>query len=348
MMTRTIVDGWYYDPDSENRFTKGWAMLDGHRLVDTGTASTSPPRFNIVKGIAMPALPNAHTHLGDFCLRSKVVPGMTVEELVAPPNGLKHKLLQKMDLVESLTDAVRSLNYAGVGAFCDFREGGLQGVEDMGRALVSVGHGIKATILGRPKGLNFDPEEVDAVLAKCDGIGVSAMRDWDKGELAELASHVRGKGKTFALHASETVREAIDPILDMNPTFLVHMVKGTKSDFHRLSVLGIPVVVCPRSNKFFGLRPPVKAMLDAGVQVCLGTDNAMLTDLSVLGELRAARELGLTALEAWGLIEGSWKLLNRKDILHSNGPDNGWITIETITERPLEALTKEKLVVRVQ
>jgi cytosine/adenosine deaminase-related metal-dependent hydrolase len=339
-MTRTVVKGWYYDPATEARFTKGWALLDGPRLIETGKASTSPPKCKAVNGIALPALPNAHTHLGDFLLKDKVRPGMTVEELVAPPDGLKHKLLSKVDTVDSISGALQVLRTAGVGPFCDFREGGISGVEAMARALVTSGHGLRATILGRPKGLRFDREEVDAILSICDGIGASAVRDWDHGELSALASHVRRKGKVFALHASEAVREDLDGILDMDPQFLVHMVKGTPSDFHRLSVLGIPVVVCPRSNAYFGLQPPVKAMLKAGVQVCLGTDNAMLTDLSVLGELSAARSLGLTALEAWGLIESSWKLLNRKDLLHNNGPANGWTIVEMVTEGPLKALTE--------
>jgi len=339
-MTRTVVCGWYYDPDAEARFTKGWALLDGPHLVETGKASTSPPKCKAVNGIALPALPNAHTHLGDFGLKGKVKPGMTVEELVAPPDGLKHKLLPKIDAVESIEGGLMALHKAGVGQFCDFREGGVQGIEAMARAIVTSGHGLRATILGRPKGLKFNRDEVDAILSKCDGIGVSAMRDWDQGELSALAAHVRRKGKIFALHASETVREDLDPILDMVPQFLVHMVNGTPSDFDRLSVLDIPVVVCPRSNAYFGLRPPVKAMLEAGVQVCLGTDNAMLTDLSVLGELSAARGLGLSALEAWGLIEGSWKLLNRKELLHSNGPAIGWMMVETVTEGPLEVLTR--------
>jgi cytosine/adenosine deaminase-related metal-dependent hydrolase len=346
-MSRTIVKGWYYDPDAEARFTKGWALLDGTRLVETGKASTKAPRCKTVDGIALPALPNAHTHLGDFKLRSKVKAGMTVEELVAPPDGLKHRLLPKIDITESISGALHALRGSGVGMFCDFREGGAAGVEAMGRALVSGGHGLRATILGRPKGLAYDREEVEAILSLCDGIGISALRDWDRAELSDLSTHVRGKGKTFALHASETVREDIDGILDLEPEFLVHMVKGTRSDFNRLSVLGIPIVVCPRSNLFFGLRPPIKAMVDADVPVCIGTDNAMLTDLSLLGELRAARELGLTALEAWGLIENSWKLLNRKDLLHNNDPSIGWIMVETVTEEPLEALTGTSPVVRV-
>jgi cytosine/adenosine deaminase-related metal-dependent hydrolase len=338
-MARLVVNGWYYDPEAVGRFTKGWALLDGPKLVETGKASTSSPKCRCVNGIALPSLPNAHTHLGDFGLKQKVRPGMTLEELVAPPNGLKHKLLPKIDQTESIGGALQVLHRSGVGSLCDFREGGLGGVEAMARALVSEGHGIRAAILGRPKGLSYDRKEVEDILSKCNGLGISAVRDWDYDTLSELAAQVHKNGKVLALHASEHTHEPIDPILDLDPTFIVHMVKGIQSDFNRLSVLKIPVVVCPRSNQFFGLKSPIKQMLKAGVQVCIGTDNAMLTDLSVLSELKAARQLGLSPLEAWGLIEASWKLLNRKDLLHTDDLSLKWIMAETVTQEPLEALT---------
>jgi cytosine/adenosine deaminase-related metal-dependent hydrolase len=337
-MVRLVVTGWYYDPTVEGRFSKGWALLDGSKLVETGKAS-NPPKCKTVKGIALPALPNAHTHLGDFSLRPKVRPGMTVEELVAPPNGLKHKLLPKIDQTQSICGALQALHRSGVGSFCDFREGGLGGVEALAKALVSEGRRMSAVILGRPKGLSYDRKEVEEILLKCNGLGISAVRDWDIAALSELATHVHKKDKVLALHASEHTHEPIDPILDLDPAFIVHMVKGTPSDFNRLSVLKIPIVVCPQSNQFFGLKPPIKQMLKAGVEVCIGTDNAMLTDLSVLSELKAARHLGLSSSEAWGLIEASWKLLNRKDLLHTDDLSLKWIRTETVTDEPLEALT---------
>jgi len=338
-MARVVVKGWYYDPDSEGRFSKGWALFDGPKLIQTGKASTSPPKCRCVNGISLPALPNAHTHLGDFSLKPKVRPGMTVEELVAPPNGLKHKLLPKIDQTESICGGLQAMHRSGIGSFCDFREGGLGGIEALATALVSEGLGMSTVILGRPKGLSFDKKEIDDILSKCNGLGISAVRDWDYESLSELAAQVHKKGKVLALHASEHTHEPIDQVLDLGPAFVVHMVKGTPSDFNRLSVLKIPVVVCPQSNQFFGLKPPLKQMIKAGVEVCIGTDNAMLTDLSVLSELKAARQLGLNPLEAWGLIEASWKLLNRKDLLHNDDLSLKWIRAETVTEEPLEALT---------
>ena len=41
---------------------------------------------------------------------------------------------------------------------------------------------------------------------------------------------------------------------------LVHMIKASESDFVRVKNEGISVVVCPRSNAFFGLKPDYDLM----------------------------------------------------------------------------------------
>jgi cytosine/adenosine deaminase-related metal-dependent hydrolase len=124
-----------------------------------------------------------------------------------------------------------------------------------------------------------------------DGIGVSAMADWDQEELRGLADAAAKAGKPFALHASETAREDIDAIMELEPAFLVHMIEATDSDLGMCASAGIPVVVCPTANAFFGLRPPVEMMLEVGVTVCLGTDNAMLAPPDMFSEIRAMRAL---------------------------------------------------------
>lgn len=338
-MSRTYVKGWYFDPESPARFTRGWACIDNGRAIETSKAAVSMPGGPVINGIALPAVPNGHTHLGDFMLHDEVRPGMTVEELVAPPHGLKHRLLGKIDVTESITRALNVMKANGTGHFCDFREGGLRGIEDMARAMVSGGRGLKGTILGRPAGLTYDRDEVDGLLEGCDGIGISGIGDWDKDELGKLARHVKGKGKVLALHVSEARREDIDMVLDLAPSFVVHMTMASKGDLHRLSTLGIPVVACPRSNLFYGRRPPLRAMLDADVQVCIGTDNAMMSDLSVFGELKAARDLGLSPEETWGMVEGTWKLLNRDYGMHMGAADLRWIAIGTTTDGPMAAIT---------
>jgi cytosine/adenosine deaminase-related metal-dependent hydrolase len=53
--------------------------------------------------------------------------------------------------------------------------------------------------------------------------------------------------------------------------------------------LDLPVVVCPRSNMFFGMVPPLARMVKAGVTVALGTDNAMIHQPDLFVEMNSQR-----------------------------------------------------------
>lgn len=67
----------------------------------------------------------------------------------------------------------------------------------------------------------------------------------------------------------------------------VHGVYTTDADRRALAESGTPLCLCPRSNLHIGgVLPDVPALLEAGVQVCLGTDSvASSPDLDVLGEI---------------------------------------------------------------
>jgi len=50
----------------------------------------------------------------------------------------------------------------------------------------------------------------------------------------------------------------------------------------------VPIVVCPRSNVFFGKVPDLPRLLRIGVDVRLGTDNAMVNAPSMVREMEFA------------------------------------------------------------
>ncbi|TLZ77548.1 MAG: hypothetical protein E6K08_03445, partial [Methanobacteriota archaeon] len=121
-----------------------------------------------------------------------------------------------------------------------------------------------------------------------DGIAVSSFIDWPPDEIEKLAADVRRETKIFAIHCSERVREDIDKVLQLQPDFLVHMVHATDGDLVRCADARVPIVVCPRSNAFFGMTPDIPRMLRAGVELWLGTDNAMINVPSILREMEFA------------------------------------------------------------
>ncbi|MFQ5987130.1 MAG: amidohydrolase family protein [Thermoplasmata archaeon] len=278
------VAGWIYTHDG---FTEGAVTFQDGAITDV----TEDVEGDVLaKGIILPGFVNAHTHLGDAVVLEE--PRGTLEEVVAPPDGLKFRWL-KAASQEELTAAMRNVLEravrAGTTSCVDFREGGLPGLAALREA--SSGLPIEVAALGRPLGLQYDEDEVAGLLKLADGVGASGLSDWESGPLADLARHVSRNGLLFSLHASEAFREDIDAILDLKPDFLVHMTAGRRSDWERCAEEDIPVAISPRSQVFFGRVPDIPGMHEAGIRLMLGTDNAMIAHPSLLREMEFAYQV---------------------------------------------------------
>jgi len=297
-------------------------FVSGHLGFEDGIireVGKGPRRDALAKGLVLPLMFNAHTHLGDSFLRRRFRGfrgERSIPALFAPPSGFKHRELRRASrraLVGGIRNALLEMRRTGTGGFCDFREGGLPGLAAMNDA--RCGTGLRGIVMGRPAGLGYDREEVDALLKVCDGIAVSAITDWEYPELQKLASHALGAGKLFSLHASEVFRESIDKVLDLRPSFLVHLTKAEEFDYERVAVAGIPVAVCPAANAFFGLRPRIDLMRRFGIDVALGTDNGMISPPRMLAAVQAGWEIsrqgGLRPMEMLRCaLTGFRKILN--------------------------------------
>ncbi len=234
---------------------------------------------------------NCHTHLGDAFI-SLPRGDWTVEQLVAPPDGYKHRRLRdasRDEVIEGMQRALRVMRDGGATHFVDFREGGLEGIRLLDEAVRQVDD-MTAIIMARPREQCYDKKEMDMLLERADGIGVSSAADWPSDELRQVAAHVHRCDGLFALHASEGVREKIHAVLGLQPSFLVHLCRATDDDLRAVADEGVPVVVCPRANAFFGLRPPIERMLELDVPVMLGTDNAMLVSPDIREETACLRQ----------------------------------------------------------
>ena len=277
------ISGEILTPDG---FKRGYIGFGDGLIVEIGKGSA--PKKPICKGLVTPTFVNAHTHIGDSFIRKKNIDlPRDIEELVAPPNGLKHILLKQTseeEVIEGMKESIDIMINAGTSHFCDFREGGVHGIEMLRKSVKN--KSISPIILARPTGLEYVQEEIDLLLKNSDGIGLSSISDWDYSELLKVARHTKGKKKIFAIHASERIREDIDLILDLHPDFLVHMIHATKEDFERVKDCKIPIVVCPRSNNFFGLKPNFMLMKKLGLDILIGTDNGMLNSADILDEIK--------------------------------------------------------------
>jgi len=247
---------------------------DGKASIDAGMTDGCDFNALFVKDVV-----NAHTHCGDYGL--KVPQGLSLEELVAPPNGLKHKYLESLD-AEGLEENIRRFSESsarfGSASFIDFREGGLEG------CLAARRSSEDAIVLGRPISREYDPEEVARILEVSDGIGISGMSDISRQYIEALADDVRESRKILAIHVSERVRDDIDFALSLDPAFVVHMCEATDGDISKCAEAEVPIVVCPTSNAYFGKEAPVARMEACGADIAIGTDNGMLCDPDVFSE----------------------------------------------------------------
>ncbi|WEL20903.1 amidohydrolase family protein [Halorhabdus sp. BNX81] len=264
--------------------------VEGRVVVEDGEITAVEETTTHSEKIILPAFVNAHTHIGDS-IAKEAGAGLSLDELVAPPDGLKHQLLREASQDELIAAMRRSLSVmerAGTGAFVEFREGGVAGVEAIEAALD--GLAIEGVILGR--------ETIDA-MAAADGFGASGARD---GEFGAERTATREADKLFGIHAGERDSDDVNPALDLDPDFLVHMVHLEALHYERLDDEKVPVVLCPRSNLVTDAGvAPARELLDR-TTVALGTDNVMLNSPSMFREMEFAAKLyDISAREVLGM-----------------------------------------------
>ena len=264
-------------------------IVKGTLEIENGIISNfekGKKKFDI-KGNVIPSFVNAHTHLGDYFIKD--APKGTIPEIVGP-GGFKHKKLReasKKEIMKGMNEAIKIMKKDGITHFADFREGGINGL----KILSDTNPNITAIKLGRPAGYEYNTEEIKTILDNGDGIGLSSISDYPLDVIEKIARDTRSKNKILGLHASENIREDLDFILDLKPTFLVHMLKATDSDLEKVAEENIPLVLTPRSNAYFSQTPDIAKLLKYGIEISLGTDNGMLVKPSITEEMVYAYRL---------------------------------------------------------
>jgi cytosine/adenosine deaminase-related metal-dependent hydrolase len=271
---------------SEDGFHKGYICIkDGHVI---NQKKGVPPKTPFKSGLIVPTFINMHTHVGDAFIRNRNISlPNDIMQLVAPPDGLKHRLLKdasEKEIAEGIKKNLKQMNDNGTCHFVDFRENGVQGITLLRKALEIVP--MTATILARPTSMSVDKNEINDLLRNAEGVGLSSISDWDTNEIQEIAALTHKADKLFALHASERVREDIESILNLEPSFLVHMSNAKESDLMKTKKADIPIVICPRSNHFFNVPINISLLKKTENTILIGTDNAMLHEPSIIMEIQ--------------------------------------------------------------
>lgn len=282
-----LVDGAIFDAEGGR---PAYVRLRGGTVEEVGARGTASLRRGErrVRGIVVPAPVNAHTHLGD-AVSVREPPTGPVERLVGAHDSYKFQLLRESSAAakrSAIRAALERMRRQGVAVAVDFREEGTGGVELLRSAARS--SGVRVVALGRPLARPVERAELDALLRVADGVGLSSAREETAEVRGLIARTCRARGKLYALHASEAVRERPEAYLDPRPDLLVHLAKASRADLETVRDAGVPVAVCPRSNALFARQPDLGAMERLGLRVLLGTDNAMFHAPSIWSELQFA------------------------------------------------------------
>src|SRR6056297_2505613 len=92
--------------------------VEGRVVVEDGKIQAIEETETGSDSIVIPAFVNAHTHIGDS-IAKEAGGGLSLDELVAPPDGLKHRLLRNTDRetkVDAMARTVKFMRTTGTAA----------------------------------------------------------------------------------------------------------------------------------------------------------------------------------------------------------------------------------------
>ena len=256
--------------------------------------------------LLIPGLINSHTHIGDSIAKD-ISLDKDPDSKINPIFGIKQKILRETEpkkLIHFMRKTMKSMLKKGITTFVDFREGGLEGILLLQKALADLP--IRAIILGRieyyqsksqikrntPIPLSYQGQ-IEQLVKNCNGIGISGSNENSDSSLKQFSK----TKKIRAIHCAETkqsyfiskqLRKKTEPerCILLKPDFLIHMTYATQNDLKFVSKKIKGIVVCPRANASLAEGiPNVDQMLKAKCNVTIGTDNVMINSPDMFREM---------------------------------------------------------------
>jgi len=301
-----------YGPELEPK--KANILIEDNYIVEVSAHASGG------REIVSPSLINSHVHLGDSVAKD-IGDGEPIENVVKPPNGLKHRLLAKTDpsdIRSSMRNSLKEMLGTGTTTIVDFREGGVNGISQIDEASKDIP--IRKIVLGRQNTFIKDPsyksgaehlnDDFDEIrknslelLKYADGVGLSGFGEVDD-EVAKIITETCSQvGKISAIHAAEyeqvqrnslksTGKTEVERALDCEFNFLIHLTSPINNDLDLLTNGKQSVVCCPRSNGALSVGiPPIKEMWSRGINLLLGTDNVMFNSPNMFREMEYALKI---------------------------------------------------------
>ena len=279
-------------------------VVDEGKIIEIGKESKEGKIIDVDGAIVCPSFINGHMHIGDSIIKDEGY-GLTLSEMVRPPDGVKHKALacaSEDELIDAMKQSMWEMVKSGTTHFIDYREGGIEGVKLLKEASADIP--IKPIILGRDDSFYGEDPDLDKVktaikklLKIADGIAPSGFGEITEDIARLISSECEKAGKISSIHVAESESNQIESLNESGKT---EIEKGISADFNQLVHLTNPksndlelvlkhnpnVVVCPRANATLNVGvAPLNKMLDFGLKPLLGTDNVMLNSPDMFREL---------------------------------------------------------------
>ena len=285
-------------------------VVDDGKIIEISKDAKEGEIIDVDGAIVCPSFINGHVHIGDSIIKDEGY-GLTLAEMVKPPNGVKHVALSNAEddeLVDAMSQSMWDMVRSGTTHFIDYREGGIKGVKLLRNASEDIP--IKPIILGRDDSFYGDDPDLGKVknairklLKVADGIAPSGF-----GEItSEVAQIITGEcakqGKISSIHVAESESNQIESLNNENITEvgkgvkynfaqLVHLTNPKANDLKLVADSNQNVVVCPRANATLNVGvAPLSKMFDLDYMPLLGTDNVMLNSPNMFREMEFTLKL---------------------------------------------------------
>ena len=254
--------------------------------------------------IVCPRFINAHTHIGDSIIKDEG-DGLSLDEVVKPPHGIKHKALESAsddELIEAMRASMWDMYNLGISHFIDYREGGLEGVKLLKEASKDIP--ITPIILARDSSFyGEDPNyhqvkiAIRKLLKHADGIGLSGFGEIDTTVAEIICEKCEEAGKISSIHVAENENNQYVSLEKTNKTEpqrafdagfnqIVHMTNPKNDDVNQLSKSNSSLTICPRSNGALSVGIiPLFEILKNGVRPLIGSDNIMINSPNLFREM---------------------------------------------------------------
>ena len=324
-------------------------VIDDGKIIEMAKDVCEGKIIDATDSIVCPTFLNGHTHIGDSIIKDEGY-GLSLGEMVKPPNGVKHKALANAEdgeIIDAMKKSMWDMFESGTTHFIDYREGGIKGVELLRKASKKLP--VTPVILGRDDsfyGQNPDLRKVKIAIRKllklADGIALSGFGEISDEVASLITSECRKAGKISSIHVAESMHLQDDSLRDFNKT---EIQRGVDADFDQLVHCTNPrnndleliknsnVVVCPRANATLNVGVALlNEMFSKGIKPLLGSDNLMLNSPNLFREL----EFSLKIMSVYYK-----NYLNPKDLLKTATTNICNFEINRYIEKPVIDVNQE-------